>query len=129
MRSVCWCALAALASTFISNHAARSAEPAAAASSTPAACGSFKEFVATDCPLTWNGITLYGTYDVGVGWVSHGLPENGYNYEGESLINRNGNHSQWVLAPNNLQQTGLGIKGRIEFMDDWYGVLKGSTGI
>ena len=36
-----------------------------------------------------------------MGWVSHGLPENGYNYEGESLVNRNGNHSQWVLAPNN----------------------------
>ncbi len=33
-----------------------------------------KEFLATDCPLTWHGITLYGTYDVGVGWVSHGLP-------------------------------------------------------
>ena len=40
--------------------------------------------------LTWHGITLYGAYDVGVGWVSHGLPENGYNYEGASLVNRNG---------------------------------------
>ena len=65
------------------------------------ACASFKDFVATACPLTWHGITLYGAYDVGVGWVSHGLPENGYNYEGESLVNRNGNHSQWLLAPNN----------------------------
>src|SRR5580692_5392791 len=36
--------------------------------------------------LTWHGITLYGTYDIGVGWVSHGLPTNPYNYEGESLI-------------------------------------------
>src|SRR3984957_9309555 len=128
MRSVCWCALAALASTFISNHAARSAEPAAAASSTPAACGSFHEFVATDCPLTWNGITLYGAYDVGVGWVSHGLPENGYNYEGEALVNRNGNNSRFLIAPNNLQQTGLGIKGKIEFMADWYAVFNASTG-
>jgi predicted porin len=66
---------------------------------------------------------------VGVGWVSHGLPENGYNYEGESLVNRNGNHSQWILAPNNLQQTGLGIKGKIEFMDNWYAVFNASTGI
>ena len=23
--------------------------------------------------LTWHGITLYGAYDVGLGWVSHGL--------------------------------------------------------
>jgi len=107
------------------------AEPAAdpAASTTSEACASFKEFVATACPLTWHGITLYGAYDVGVGWVSHGLPENGYNYEGESLINRNGNHSQWLLAPNNLQQSGLGIKGKIEFMADWYAVFNASTGI
>ena len=105
------------------------AEPAQAAPTAPEACASFKEFVATACPLTWHGITIYGAYDVGVGWVSHGLPENGYNYEGESLINRNGNHSQWLLAPNNLQQSGLGIKGKIEFMDDWYAVFNASTGI
>jgi predicted porin len=112
-------------------HAQQSPVVGAGPSTTPAteACGSFRDFVATACPLTWNGITLYGAYDVGVGWVSHGLPENGYNYEGESLINRNGNHSQWLIAPNNLSQTGLGIKGRIEFMDDWYAVFNVSTGI
>ena len=54
------------------------------------ACANGQEFATTDCALTWHGITLYGAYDVGVGWVSHGLPENGYNYEGESLVNRNG---------------------------------------
>jgi hypothetical protein len=57
--------------------------------------------------LTWHGITLYGAYDVGFGWVSHGLPENGYNYEGESLVNRNGYKHRFLIAPNNLQQTGL----------------------
>jgi predicted porin len=109
---------------------ARAAEgPAPAAPPTPAACASVQEFRATDCSLTWNGITLYGVYDVGVGWVSHGLPENGYNYEGESLVNRNGNHSQFLIAPNNLQQTGLGIKGKVEFLDDWYAVFNASTGI
>jgi predicted porin len=94
-----------------------------------AGCTSAKEFVATDCPLTWHGITLFGTYDVGVGWVSHGLPENGVNYEGESLINRNGNHSQWLIAPNNLSQTGLGVRGREEFAHDWFVVFNASTGI
>lgn len=43
------------------------AEPALAAPTVPEACSSFKEFVATACPLTWHGITLYGAYDVGVG--------------------------------------------------------------
>ncbi|MGA2258212.1 MAG: porin, partial [Thermoguttaceae bacterium] len=134
MRSVWRCALAALASTLVLNHAARAAdlaaaEPAPAAPPSPAGCASFEDFVATACPLTWHGITLYGAYDVGVGWVSHGLPENGYNYEGESLLNRNGNHSQYLIAPNNLQQTGLGIKGKVEFLDDWFAVFNASTGI
>ena len=110
--------------------AAHAAEgPGPAAPSVPAACASVKEFVATDCALTWNGITLYGAYDIGLGWVSHGLPENGYNYEGESLVNRNGNQSRFLIAQNNLQQSGLGIKGKIEFMDGWYAVFNASTGI
>ena len=130
MRSVCWYALAALASTFVLNGAAHAADEAApAAQAGPAGCANEHEFFATDCPLTWHGITLYGTYDVGVGWVSHGLPENAYNYEGESLVNRNANHSQFLIAPNNLSQTGLGIRGKEEFMHDWFVVFNASTGI
>jgi predicted porin len=113
-------AIAILGATVGGAHVARAGD---------LACTSFHEFVGTDCPLTWNGITLYGAYDIGVGWVSHGLPENGYNYEGESLVNRNGNHSQFLIAPNNLQQTGLGIKGKVEFLDDWFAVFNASTGI
>jgi predicted porin len=101
----------------------------AAASSPIEGCGSFREFATTACPLTWHGITIFGTYDVGVGWVSHGLPVNPYNYEGESLVNRNGNHSEFLLAPNNLSQTGLGIKGKEEILDGWYVVFNASTGI
>jgi predicted porin len=126
MRSISWCALATLASAFVLNHAARAADPPSAE---PEGCQSFKEFAATDCPLTWHGITLYGAYDIGVGWVSHGLPENSYNYEGESLVNRNGNHPQFLIAQNNLSQTGLGIKGREEFISGWAVVFNASTGI
>jgi predicted porin len=79
--------------------------------------------------LTWHGITFYGTYDVGFGWVSHGLPQNPYNYEGSSLVNRNANHSRFLIAPNNLSQTGLGIRGRVEFAPGWYAVFNASTGI
>jgi len=96
---------------------------------TPDPCTSGHEFATTDCTLTWHGVTLYGAYDVGVGWVSHGLPENGYNYEGESLVNRNGNQSRFIIAPNNLQQTGLGIRGKEEFLPGWFVVFNASTGI
>jgi predicted porin len=96
---------------------------------TPDACASGHEFATTDCTLTWHGITVYGAYDVGVGWVSHGLPENGYNYEGESLVNRNGYQHRFLVAPNNLQQTGLGIRGKEEFLPGWSVVFNASTGI
>ena len=79
--------------------------------------------------LTWHGITVYGSYDIGVGWVSHGLPENGYNYEGESLVNRNGYEHRFLIAPNNLQQTGFGVRGKIQFEPGWFAVFNASTGI
>jgi len=92
-------------------------------------CTSGHEFATSDCALTWHGVTLFGAYDVGIGWVSHGLPVNGYNYEGESLVNRNGNHSRFLVAPNNLQQTGLGVRGKEEFAPGWSVVFNASTGI
>jgi len=95
----------------------------------PDPCTSGHEFATTDCALTWHGITLYGAYDVGVGWVSHGLPENGYNYEGASLVNRNGYEHRFLIAPNNLQQTGLGIRAKEEFLPGWSVVFNASTGI
>ena len=92
-------------------------------------CTNPREFATTDCTLTWHGVTLYGAYDIGVGWVSHGLPVNGYNYEGESLVNRNGAGSRFLVAPNNLQQTGVGVKGKEEFLPGWSVVFNASTGI
>jgi predicted porin len=82
-----------------------------------------------DGSLTWHGVTIYGTYDVGVGWVSHGLPENGVNYEGESLVNRNGSRSMFLIEQNNLSQTGLGVRGKEELLPGWFGVFNASTGI
>ncbi len=89
MRILRSCALASLASSLVVTYGAR-AQNVAQPSETAAPCKDVHDFASTDCTLTWHGITIYGTYDVGVGWVSHGLPENAYNYEGESLINRIG---------------------------------------
>ncbi len=97
--------------------------------SAPDACASGKEFLTTDCALTWHGITAYGAYDVGAGYVSHGLPENAANFEGEALVNRNGYQHRFLVAPNNLQQTGLGVRGREEFYHGWSVVFNANTGI
>src|SRR5215469_3847673 len=124
MRSARWCALAALASGFVLNHPLHAADQPS-----EVGCTSFEEFIHSDCPLTWHGITLYGVFDAGLTWVSHGMPQSPYNYEGQSLVNRNGNHPQFLIAPNNLSQSGVGIKARIEFMQDWFVVFNASTGI
>ena len=107
----------------IAGTAASSQAPAQPQTSEPATASTASD------PLTWHGITLYGAYDIGVGWVSHGLPENGYNYEGESLVNRNGYEHRFLIAPNNLQQTGFGVRGKIEFTPGWYAMFNASTGI
>jgi predicted porin len=92
-------------------------------------CTSSHDFATADCALTWHGITLYGAYDVGAGYVSHGLPENGYNYEGEALVNRNGFQHRFLVAPNSLSQTGFGIRGKEEFAPGWSVVFNASTGL
>ena len=78
----------------------------------PAPCSSVWDFVATACPLTWYGITVYGTIDVGGGWQSHGTPFNGTSVVGqEYLVQKNSNRALWGFAPNALSQSNIGIKG------------------
>jgi hypothetical protein len=86
--------------------------PTATAATDPAACGSLWDFVATSCPLSWYGITVYGTVDMGVTWQSHGALFNGTSAVGqEYLISKNSNRALWGLAPNGLSQSNIGIKG------------------
>jgi predicted porin len=117
-------ALAATSAPAIAEQAGPTSAPTSPSSVPPS--------ISSEAPpssMTWHGITLYGAYDIGVGWVSHGLPENGYNYEGESLVNRNGNRSRFLIAPNNLSQTALGLRGKEEFAPGWFVVFNASTGI
>ena len=56
-------------------------------------CTSAVQFIVTDCPLTYYGITVYGTVDVGGGYESHGTPFNKNIITGvEELIQKNSNH-------------------------------------
>jgi predicted porin len=77
-------------------------------------CTSAVQFFVTDCPLTYYGITVYGTIDVGGGWESHGAPFNGNFPTGVSeLINKqNRRTSMWLATPNGLSQSNIGIKGK-----------------
>ena len=86
--------------------------PVAKAPAAPATCASFWDFIATPCPLTWYGITVYGAIDTGVGWQSHGAPFDPQFVTGASYFLQKMNRSpMWGLAPSGLSQSTIGVKG------------------
>src|SRR5258706_4562356 len=85
---------------------------AATAASAPKACTDGWSFIATNCQLTWQGITVFGIVDTGVGWQSHGAAFDPKSAVGSSyLIQKQNRGSIWTLAPNALSNSFIGIKG------------------
>lgn len=79
----------------------------------------------SDSSLTWKGITLYGTLDVGVQYQSQGAPESDYFPPGtNAIIQSNSNGSQTSVNGNNLSQSKLGIKGQEDLGNGWSGVFR-----
>ncbi len=75
---------------------------------------------AEECPLSWNGITLYGTLDYGAGYQTNGAPFNNVYPNGvEELISKNSNGRRYVLVPNGLGQSYIGVKGNEPIASDW----------
>jgi predicted porin len=84
----------------------------APASLAPASCTNAEQFITTDCLLSYYGITVYGTVDIGGGYESHGTPFNSSIITGvEELLQKNSNKPQWLLTPNGMAQSNIGIKG------------------
>jgi predicted porin len=116
------CPEASAADASTDNTIAAKAAPSATAKapSQSATCTSLEDFVATACPLTWNGITVYGTIDAGVTWRSHGAPFNGTSAVGvDYLIQKYSNRPRWDPAPNGLTQSNIGIKGNEPLAAGW----------
>ncbi len=82
-----------------------------------------------DGPLTWHGITVFGTFDTGISYATHGAPLSGGFYAGDILMQKFYNGAQWNMAPSGLSQTTLGVKGEEELMPGLAGVFYASTGI
>jgi predicted porin len=82
-----------------------------------------------DCPLSWNGVTLYGRFDYGAGYESHGVPFNGNYPNGvETLISKNSNGARFTIVPNGLGQSHIGVKGVEPIASDWSLVFKFENG-
>ena len=102
------------------DSASEKAQAAPASATAPASCDSVSDFFITKCPLTWYGVTLYGTVDMGVTWQSRGTPLNSISPPGdEYLLSKNSNRSGFLRAPNALSQSIIGIKGNEEFAPEW----------
>jgi predicted porin len=82
-----------------------------------------------DGALTWKGITLYGTVDIGLAHLDHGAPLTSYYAPGlPFVIQKNSNRSITSVSPNGLSQSKIGISGAEKINDDLKAVFKLETG-
>ncbi len=96
---------------------------------TLAACGSVQDFLSTACPLTYSGVTLYGTIDIGAGYQTHGTPFNSASlYGAQDLVQKSSNRPIWTLAPNGLSQSNIGVRINEQFGGGWSFVGLAETG-
>ena len=83
---------------------------------------------ANDCPLTWNGITLYGAIDVGVGYSSHGANFNPAYPQGVAeLIAKYSQGPKLQVVPNGLQRSNVGVKGIEPLAPGWSFIFNVNT--
>ena len=102
---------------------------AAPASASTDSATSVKKYMAGDSDLSWNGITLYGTVDIGVAYQTHGAPLNDYFPTGlEYLVQKNSNKSITSAAPNGLSQSKIGVKVEEPIGGDFMAIGKLETG-
>jgi len=81
-----------------------------------------------DDSLTYHGITLYGTVDVGIQNQTHGAPISDYYVGGSAeVVQKNSDHSVTGVTPSNLSQSRIGLQGVEPIVGDWAGVFKLET--
>jgi predicted porin len=74
--------------------------------------------------LTWHGITLYGTIDIGLQYESHGAPfSDYYTPASTNIIQKTGYESVFGATGSNLSQTKIGLRGLEPIAGDWSGVF------
>jgi predicted porin len=79
---------------------------------------------AGDDSLTWHGITLYGTIDVGFQYESHGAPfSDYYTPASTNIVQKDSRESVFGATGSNLSQTKVGLRGLEPLIGDWSGVF------
>ncbi len=97
--------------------------PSTPAPSPPTSCFSslwnWLNASASECPMTYAGVTLYGTLDVGATYLSEGV---GYSPSADKLnyvIQKNAYASKWLPAYNALSLSVLGLKMKEDLGYGW----------
>src|SRR5271168_1392553 len=92
-------------------------------------CTSFQDFLTTSCPLTYYGVTVYGTVDVGYGFETFGAPWNPLEHTAvDYLVSKPGRPNIWLPSPNALSQSNIGVKVKEDFAPGWSVVGQAETG-
>jgi predicted porin len=82
------------------------------ATETPAHADQAAATKSSEEPLTWHGLTLYGTIDIGLLSETNGRPyNNNFGTGFETIIAPNGNESITHYADNGLAQSVIGVRG------------------
>ena len=90
---------------------------------------SYFDSTPADCPLSYWGLTFYATIDMGVGYASHGAPFNGKFTTGtDEFIQKYSNKGQFLITPNGLSQSQVGVKAKEPLAYGWSFVGELATG-
>jgi predicted porin len=82
---------------------------------------SWLDSTAADCPLSYMGITVYGTVDMGGGYETNASRFNDAYPNGvNELISKMSNGGRWQAVPNGLAQSNIGVKIKEQIAADWY---------
>jgi predicted porin len=77
-----------------------------------------------DDKLSWHGITLYGTIDIGLQYESHGAPfSDYYTPASTNIVQKDSRESVFGVTGSNSSQTRIGLRGLEPIGGDWSGVF------
>jgi len=92
------------------------------------ASATIASIVNSDESLTFHGITLYGTIDLGIQYETHGAPASDYYPTGtEAIIEKNSNKSVFAATSSNMGQSLIGLRGTEDLFDDVSAVFRLET--
>lgn len=72
-----------------------------------------------NCPLSAGPFTIYGTIDAAGGYQEWGAPVGQNADKSNYAIQRNSGDTHWLMSPNGLSTSTIGIRFAQKFYDDW----------